>query len=264
VNVYPNDGFGSDHVPFHQRGLPSMLAIENEWDSYPCYHRTCDTLDWVSGSLLRGITIGNGTTALNLAGPRFTPALLRGDVDRVDSEDESGVTLSIVGTGYTGDVSDSDGGYSLANLMPGAYTIRAERDGYHPQEVEISLDSAEQAVLDFVMIPVTAGVDPGDDLSETTLRAGSVSPNPFRENTSISFTLGQAASIEARVYDTAGRLRRSLAQRKALSAGEHRVTWDGEDDAGRLLPTGVYYLELRIESGSSSAPSVRLPILRLR
>ena len=264
VYVYPNDGFGSDHVPFHEQGFPSMLAIENEWDSYPCYHRTCDTIDWVSGSLLRGITIGNGTTALALAGPRFTPAILRGHVDRTDSADESGVNLSIEGTGYTGDISDSDGGYSLANLMPGTYTIRAERDGYHPQEVEISLDSAEQAVLDFVMIPVTAGADPRGDLAETVLRAGSVSPNPFRERASISFALGQAASIDARVYDTTGRLQRSLAQRKALPAGEHSMTWDGHDDAGRELPTGVYYVELRIENGSSSGPPIRLPILRLR
>lgn len=264
VYVYPNDGFGSDHVPFHQRGFPSMLAIENEWDSYPCYHRTCDTIEWVSGSLLRGITIANGTAALDLAGPKFTPALLRGHVDRTDSEDESGVVLSVVGTGYTDDVSAPDGSYDLANLLPGTYTIRAERDGYHPQEVEISLDSAEQAVLDFVMIPVTSGIDPGAVSAETLLRKGAASPNPFRESASVSFALERPASIGARVYDAAGRMRRTLAQGKPLPAGAQSMAWDGRDDAGREVPTGVYYIELRVEEGPAPGASIRFPVLRLR
>ncbi len=34
--------FGSDHVPYLNRGMPALLAIENDWDQYPCYHRTCD------------------------------------------------------------------------------------------------------------------------------------------------------------------------------------------------------------------------------
>ncbi len=35
--------FGSDHVPFLNRGFHAMLAIEDEWGRYPCYHQTCDT-----------------------------------------------------------------------------------------------------------------------------------------------------------------------------------------------------------------------------
>ncbi len=34
--------FGSDHVPYLNRGMPALLAIENDWNIYPCYHRTCD------------------------------------------------------------------------------------------------------------------------------------------------------------------------------------------------------------------------------
>jgi hypothetical protein len=35
--------FGSDHVPYLNRGMPSLLTIENDWDDYPHYHRTTDT-----------------------------------------------------------------------------------------------------------------------------------------------------------------------------------------------------------------------------
>ena len=35
--------WGSDHVPFLNQGIPTFLAIESDYASYPCYHQTCDT-----------------------------------------------------------------------------------------------------------------------------------------------------------------------------------------------------------------------------
>jgi hypothetical protein len=40
--------FGSDHVPFLNQSLPATLAIQNEWDTYPHYHRNTDTIAQVS------------------------------------------------------------------------------------------------------------------------------------------------------------------------------------------------------------------------
>jgi hypothetical protein len=267
VYVYPYNGFGSDHVPFHDYGFASMLSIENEWDSYPCYHRTCDTIEWVSESLLRAITIGNGTAALSLAGPLFTPALVRGHVDLLDREDESGVSLSLPGTGYGPDVSDADGAYQLDGLLPGTYTLLAECAGYHPQAIEVSLGSAEQAVIDLVLIPVTTEV-PGPDagIAGGLLAGGSISPNPFRSAATISFALAGPGRMHARIYDAEGRLRRSLAEGKSLLSGEHSLSWDGHDDSGREVPSGVYFVEVRVASSvpGSSARAIRLPVLRLR
>jgi hypothetical protein len=39
VSLHP---FGSDHVPYISRDMPAALTIENDWDSYPDYHRTTD------------------------------------------------------------------------------------------------------------------------------------------------------------------------------------------------------------------------------
>ncbi|MFN8588989.1 MAG: M20/M25/M40 family metallo-hydrolase [Candidatus Eisenbacteria bacterium] len=38
--------WGSDHVPFQNHGYSAFLAIENEYPSYPCYHKTCDSVAW--------------------------------------------------------------------------------------------------------------------------------------------------------------------------------------------------------------------------
>ncbi len=37
--------WGSDHVPYLEEGIPSLLTIENDWDSYPQYHRTTDRIE---------------------------------------------------------------------------------------------------------------------------------------------------------------------------------------------------------------------------
>ncbi len=49
--------FGSDHMPFINRGVPSLLLIENEWDSYPHYHKATDVPANVSNAELEGPAI---------------------------------------------------------------------------------------------------------------------------------------------------------------------------------------------------------------
>jgi hypothetical protein len=53
--------FGSDHVPYLNRGLPSLLTIENDWDDYPNYHRTTDTASNIT------LEMGLQTLRMNVA-----------------------------------------------------------------------------------------------------------------------------------------------------------------------------------------------------
>lgn len=49
--------FGSDHMPFINRGVPTLLLIENEWGSYPHYHKATDTPANVTNAILQGPAI---------------------------------------------------------------------------------------------------------------------------------------------------------------------------------------------------------------
>ena len=49
--------FDSDHMPFINRGVPTLLLIENEWDSYPHYHKVTDIPANVTNALLQGPAI---------------------------------------------------------------------------------------------------------------------------------------------------------------------------------------------------------------
>merc|ERR1719436_1167422 len=56
--LYSTNPYGSDHESFLKQKLKSVLTIDNDGDAtaYPCYHRTCDTMEKVSTRLATEIT----------------------------------------------------------------------------------------------------------------------------------------------------------------------------------------------------------------
>ncbi len=83
-------------------------------------------------------------------------------------------------------------------------------------------------------------------------------PNPFNPRTTLHVSLPVAASVDLQVYDLAGRHVRQLAAGHH-PAGEHRIRWDGRDDAGGEVPTGVYLVRLR---AGEAAATERLTLVR--
>ena len=83
------------------------------------------------------------------------------------------------------------------------------------------------------------------------------SPNPSRESTELSFTLDRKQRVTIGVFAVDGRRVRAL-QRGVLEAGQHHVTWDGRDDAGRLVANGVYFAGLETASGQTSRRIARI------
>jgi len=74
-------------------------------------------------------------------------------------------------------------------------------------------------------------------------------PNPFSASTQVDVTLTEAAAVELSVYSVSGARVRSLGNR-TLPAGSTRITWDGTNDAGQRVPSGVYLIRL---DGNASA-----------
>jgi flagellar hook assembly protein FlgD len=67
-----------------------------------------------------------------------------------------------------------------------------------------------------------------------------VHPNPFNPTTRISFNLKTQTRVRLAVYDVAGRLVRTLLD-GPIAAGPASATWDGRDDRGSAVASGVYY-----------------------
>jgi hypothetical protein len=68
-------------------------------------------------------------------------------------------------------------------------------------------------------------------------------PNPFNPRTTIGFALLRPAHVQLGVYDLQGALVRTLLA-EPLPAGPHEIVWDGTDDGGRSLASGVYMARL--------------------
>ncbi len=72
---------------------------------------------------------------------------------------------------------------------------------------------------------------------------GDAWPNPFSGATTLPFGLREDAAVRLEIFDAAGRRVRTLF-RGARGAGEYRVAWDGADDRGRPVASGVYFARL--------------------
>jgi len=70
------------------------------------------------------------------------------------------------------------------------------------------------------------------------------SPNPFNPATTISFSLTESRETSLVVYDTLGRTVRILLN-GPLPGGKHTIRWDGRDDSGRAVSSGVYICRMR-------------------
>lgn len=71
-------------------------------------------------------------------------------------------------------------------------------------------------------------------------------PNPMQQETAIAFALpaGFSGGMQLAIFNTLGQQVKVLAS-GSRSPGQHRVQWDGRDQTGRLLPTGIYFYKLQ-------------------
>jgi len=74
-------------------------------------------------------------------------------------------------------------------------------------------------------------------------------PNPFNPSTTIRYSIGgtAATSVTLTIHDALGRVVRTLVA-ETRAPGEYRVVWDGTDDRGRMVSSGLYFLSLKAGS----------------
>ena len=76
-------------------------------------------------------------------------------------------------------------------------------------------------------------------------------PNPFNPETTIRFSLENDAEVMVNIYNTRGQLVRSLVNGQK-AAGMHSVVWNGMDDNGQSVSSGIYYYKMYAGKYSST------------
>jgi hypothetical protein len=118
--------------------------------------------------------------------------------------------------------------------------------------IPFDLDAENQ---DFQVTPNCFGEGYWDDVRLRVLRTGTetgptkrdvtIDPNPFNPRTSICMALEVSCPLDVMVFDVRGRRVREL-HAGVHPAGPVRLNWDGRDDTGRLVSSGVYLVRTAI------------------
>ena len=110
-----------------------------------------------------------------------------------------------------------------------------------------------------ILVLDASSVDSADTRPALSLRAArTVAGGGAGEGTELVFELPQSAEASLVVYDLSGRQVRSLLDSERFEAGRHPVHFDGRDDAGRPLGSGVYLYRLRVGDDHRQARSILL------
>jgi hypothetical protein len=139
-----------------------------------------------------------------------------------------------------------------------------------PDVVSFGIPTLRVGVLVYVSAPVDIGAigikvktpvvgvlpDPQSEAGGLALATGR--PNPSSEGATIEFETASRARVSLEIVDVAGRFVRRLLDRN-FDAGRHAVAWNGRDDAGRVMASGVYFLRL---SDGASVRTERIVLAR--
>ncbi len=82
-------------------------------------------------------------------------------------------------------------------------------------------------------------------------------PNPFNPNTTIEFNLPTRSVVTLLIYNLLGQQVKELINQK-FSAGNYRVTWDGINNSGVKVSSGIYLYRIKTESFTATKKMVLL------
>lgn len=258
----------TDDGTFFIPGVISNLPALSPGKGYKLYLNTVDTLVYPrsSGLLKAGSPVFSG---VNRATKHFVSCARTGDSYSV-------VVRSVQLEGEQPHIGDEIGIFTESGLCVGAASWsgrgslgiaawkndpRTDRiDGFRSGEPMIFKFWDAKKQQEMILHP---GFSKGDGQFETgafasvDLSAESVPgtfalyqnyPNPFNSETLIVFDLPQDEKVELKIFNLEGVEIRTLVQNLTLHAGSHQFRWDGLDEKGRAVSSGIYLYRLKTTS----------------
>ena len=109
-----------------------------------------------------------------------------------------------------------------------------------------NIDGSWQMITGNLMIRALADIDqlsvPESDLEMVDYGLKNF-PNPFNPTTTISFSIPSEERVTVKIYNSKGQLVKNLLESK-LSAGNYSLVWNGKNDQGRSIGSGIYFYKL--------------------
>jgi len=245
LNWYENDGnqlFNFDTVStngdFGYSVFASDLDSDGDLDILASFERD-HKIAWHENDGARGFT--QHTIDLSASSPRQVFAVdLDGDSD-VDVLCAASIGLLIAW--YENDGSQNFSRHTISDSAGGAIAVDvADMDGDGDLDV-ISGAYFRNEVAWFENTAVT-GVGPGQNPLPQSFELLQNYPNPFNPATLIRYRLSRTAAVNIAVYNTLGQVVRNMVG-ATKPAGVHEVLWDGKDNRGVEMGSGIYFYAIR-------------------
>jgi hypothetical protein len=175
------------------------------------------------------------------------------------------VTSSVTNTGVNGaivystdlngnimgyGVTDVNGNYTIAGIAPGTFNVFTDVVGYSSTQTKTASPSysttdgsVQPSTANFTVTPESPTAVKAPPVQPTTYSLEQNYPNPFNPTTQIAFNIEQSEHVTIDIFNILGQRVATLVNSN-LGAGVHVVTWDGRNQHGELMPSGVYFYRL--------------------
>ena len=114
-----------------------------------------------------------------------------------------------------------------------------------------------QALADLGMYPTGFEAAEGPENTPRSFSLKQNYPNPFNPETVIEYNLPKGCRVEIDVYNILGQKVRTLLE-EHQNAGRHRVLWDGRDEKGKEVSSGIYLYRIKASEFSQTKKMVLL------
>jgi hypothetical protein len=155
-------------------------------------------------------------------------------------------------SGYQIQYTNGSGNYKFSNIEAGQWKVGVYKAGQvstpYMQSAFVMAGMPADGV-DFVLSQGTGVADNSDALPPIQFYLEQNYPNPFRpgavpNSTSIRFYIDKTVPAEISIYNIAGQLVKQINQ-GSVQSGLHQFEWDGRDELGNLVPSGIYIYHLQ-------------------
>ena len=228
---------------------PRYTLIDGTWNNVSsCKERIIgDAVVLASTtSLATGVHLSSPPPQVTVLAPVGSEVWFQESVHDIEWTATGAIGVAFVDLDYS-----TDGGASWSSIVSGlantgSYAWTVPDPPTTTARVRVTAhDSAEgvgqgASAGDFEIGALMVSVDPRAGASMTL---GPTRPNPFFDRTTIDYALPREGRTRLEVFDVTGRRVRAVVD-QTLDAGVHTATWDGRDESGLVVASGLYLVRL--------------------
>jgi hypothetical protein len=192
-------------------------------------------------------------------------ALVRGTVRSTSNAIIAGVrviALDAQGEVSSIGIADARGMYELNAVAPGLVTVVADYQGYIAAQVMVSVNVNTYNLdnVNVTMSPSSPTSVDGSGVVPEKFALDQNYPNPFNPSTKISYALSAPSVVTLSVYNVLGQEVATLFNGTS-AAGTFEIVWNGKDNFGRLVSSGVYMYKLHATAGATEFTQAKKMLL---